>query len=168
MLDTIKEIQKVLDNKCYLAALTLSLTLPDICSQVENRVTDGNRRLYINWFNSHVEYEDFQFPVDGFETQTFDGEMCYSLRCKVLHNGNTEVANPKLGVLIDSFELVKPGDPNYTPGYTYITKTQLDGTLKVITRIAIDYLCERLCNTAEQFYNDWSNKQDFDAHKIWS
>ena len=99
MLDTIKEIQKVLDNKCYLAALTLSLTLPDICSQVENGVMDGNRSLYINWFNSHVEYDDFHIPVDGFETQTFDGEMCYSLRCKVLHNGNTEVANTKLEYL---------------------------------------------------------------------
>lgn len=168
MLDTIKEIQKVLDNKCYLAALTLSLTLPDICSQVENGVMYGNRSLYINWFNSHVEYEYFHFPMAGCEIQTFDGEMCYSLRCKVLHNGNTEVANPKLGILIDNFELVKPGDSNYTSGYSYITKTQLYGTSKKITRIAIDYLCKCLCDMAEQFYNSWSNKQDFDAHKIWN
>ena len=94
--------------------------------------------------------------------------MCYSLRCKVLHNGNTEVTNSKLGVLVDNFELVKPGDSDNTPSYTYITKMQLDGTSKVITLIAIDYLCGCLCNMAEQFYNDWSNKQDFDARKIWS
>ena len=49
MLDTIKEIQKVLDNKCYLAALTLSLTLPDICSQVENGVMDGNRSKLVQF-----------------------------------------------------------------------------------------------------------------------
>lgn len=105
----------------------------------------------------------------GFETQTFDGEMCYSLRCKFLHNGNTEVTNPKLKVLVDSFELLKPDDQDYKPGYTYIKKTQPDGTVKVITCIAIDYLCERLCDMAEQFYNGWANnKQDFDAHKIWS
>lgn len=105
----------------------------------------------------------------GFETQTFDGEMCYSLRCKVLHNGNTEVTNPKLKVLVDSFELLKPDDQDYKPGYTYIKKTQPDGTVKVITCIAIDYLCECLCDMAEQFYNGWANnKQDFDAHKIWS
>lgn len=161
MIDSIQEIRKALDKDCYLAALALSLTLPDICSQVENAVMDGNRTIYINWFNSHVEYDDFHFPMAGFETQTFDGEMCYSLRCKVLHNGNTEVTNPKLKVLVDSFELLKPG-------YTYIKKTQPDGTVKVITCIAIDYLCERLCDMAEQFYNGWANKQDFDAHKIWS
>lgn len=65
MLDTITEIRKVLDSKCYIAALTLSLTQPDICSQVENGVMDGNRRLYINWFNSHVEDEYFHFSIAG-------------------------------------------------------------------------------------------------------
>lgn len=127
MIDSIQEIRKALDKDCYLAALALSLTLPDICSQVENAVMDGNRTLYINWFNSH-----------------------------------------ELKVLVDSFELLKPDDQDYKPGYTYIKKTQPDGTVKVITCIAIDYLCERLCNMAEQFYNGWANKQDFDAHKIWS
>ena len=122
MIDSIQEIRKALDKDCYLAALALSLTLPDICSQVENAVMDGNRTLYINWFNSHAEYDDFHFPMAGFETQTFDGEMCYSLRCKVLHNGNTEVTNPKLKVLVDSFELLKPDDQDYKPGYTYIKK----------------------------------------------
>ena len=106
--------------------------------------------------------------MGGLYTQTFYGEMCYSLRCKVLHNGNTEVTNPKLKVLVDSFELLKPDDQDYKPGYTYINKTQPDGTVKMITCIAIDYLCERLCNMAEQFYNGWANKQDFDAHLIWS
>ena len=145
-----------------------STQLPDICSQVENSVMDGNRILYINWFNSHVEYDDFHFPMPGFETQTFDGEMCYSLRCKVLHNGNTEVTNPKLKVLVDSFELLKPGEANYRPGYTYIEKHLTDGTTKIITCIAIDYLSERLCDMAEKFYNAWPNKQDFEAHKIWN
>lgn len=55
MLDCIQEIRNALSSKCYLAALSLSLTLPDICSQVENGVMNGNRSLYINWFNSHKE-----------------------------------------------------------------------------------------------------------------
>ncbi len=58
MIDSIQEIRKALDKDCYLAALALSLTLPDICSQVENAVMDGNRTLYINWFNSHAEYDE--------------------------------------------------------------------------------------------------------------
>ena len=37
-------------------------------------------------------------------------------------DGNTEVTNPKLKVLVDSFELLKPDDQDYKPGYTYIKK----------------------------------------------
>lgn len=59
----------------------------------------------------------------------------------MLHNGNIEVTNSKLGVLVDNIELVKPSDSDNTPSYTYITKTQLDGVSEVITLIAIDYLC---------------------------
>ena len=56
---------------------------------------------------------------------------------------------------MDSSELLKSDDQDYKPGYTYIKKTQPDGTVKVITCIAIDYLCECLCDMAEQFYNGW-------------
>lgn len=61
MIDSIQEIRKALDKDCYLAALALSLTLPDICSQVENAVMDENRTLYINWFNSHTNMMTFIF-----------------------------------------------------------------------------------------------------------
>ncbi len=91
--------------------------------------------------------------MGGNETQTFDGKMCYSLRCKVLHNGNTEVTNSMLKVIVDSFVLSKPGSEDYKSGYTYIEKPQQDGTTKVMTCIAIDYLCEHLCEMAEKFYN---------------
>lgn len=107
---------------CYHAALALSLALPDICSQVENAVMGGNRTLYINQLNSHAEFDYFHSPMAVFQTQTFDGGMCYPLRCKVLHNRNTEVTNSKLKVLVDSFELLKPDDQDYKPGYTYIKK----------------------------------------------
>ncbi|WP_273832345.1 hypothetical protein [Guptibacillus sedimenti] len=35
MLDKIKDIKIALNNKSYLSALALSLTLPDICGQIE-------------------------------------------------------------------------------------------------------------------------------------
>lgn len=113
MLASILEIRKALKNECYFAALALSLTLPDICSQVDNGEMNGNRSLYINWFYSYVKHDCFYFPMTGFETPTFDREMCYLLRCKILHNGSTEVTNYKLGVLVDNFKFFKPGDPDY-------------------------------------------------------
>jgi hypothetical protein len=147
----------------------LALTFPDICCQVENRLPDNqnsNRTMYINWVNNHVDFEDFHFPLSGFEPQTFTGEMCYSLRCKVLHNGNTDVNNARLGVIVDDFILTTPKDEMYYHGYKYCEKQESDGKIKKITYIAIDYLCERLCDSAEKFYNEWECKADFDKHSF--
>lgn len=161
----IKDIRDALKNGTYYCALALALTLPDICSQVENGLKNGdnsNRTMYINWVNKYMQYDDFHFPVEGFEIQTFTGEMCYSLRCKVLHNGNTEVQNKKLDVKVDDFCLTMPNEENYYHGYRYIENSEG----KKITIIGIDYICERICDTAEKFYNDWSNKEDFDQYSF--
>ncbi len=125
MEEYIQEVRDALKKECYLAALTLSMTLPDICSQVENGVKDGNRTLYINWIKKHMAEDSFHFPLSGFETQTFTGEMCYSLRCKVLHNGNTEVTNKTLQVLVDHLVLTKPGTEEHKHGYNYVEKNNL-------------------------------------------
>lgn len=118
--------------------------------------------MYIAWVNSHLPAEDFESPVSGFNAQTFGGEMCYSLRCKVLHNGITDVNNQGLGVSVDSFKLTFPGNDDYYHGYRYIE----NNSGQLITHIGIDYLCESLCNAAEQFYNAYPNKADFDLHSF--
>ncbi len=45
MLQVVNDIKLSLNNKTYLSALALALTLPDICSQVENHVSDGNCKI---------------------------------------------------------------------------------------------------------------------------
>lgn len=169
MLNKIKDVRDAVANKTYYAALALALTFPDICCQVENGIPAGqnsNRTMYIDWVNNHFAPDDFDVLFPGFDAQTFRGEMCYSLRCKVLHNGSTDVQNPKLKVSVDEFVLTKPGDEDYFHGYKYINQVQTDGTEKTITKIGIDYLCERLCDTAEAFYLGWMNKSDFDGHSF--
>lgn len=165
MKEKIKDIRAALHNKTYYCALALALTLPDICCRVENGVSvsqNTNGIMYRNWVNTYLESEDFQFPIQGFETQTFEGEMCYSLRCKVLHNGNTDVKNIAHGVNVDELILTFPSDENYTHGYTY--KKNASG--KTTTYIGIDYVCERLCDAAEKFYSNWTNKSDFDKYSF--
>ena len=167
MIDVFQEIHNALKSQCYIAALALSLTLPDICSQVENHVAASNRTLYIDWFNKHMSTESFDTPFPGFEVQKFTGEMCYSLRCKVLHNGNTDVTNSKLNVLVDKFVLTKPGSEEYYHGYRYVLDQNNSGSsTTTITYIGIDYLCERLCAAAKTFYAQWSNEDDFKSHSI--
>lgn len=164
MIDKINDIRKALLNKTYISAVALALTLPDICSQVENNTAESSKKNYIAWVNNHLPVNCFNFPLAGFEEQTFTGNMCYSLRCSVLHSGSTDVANQKLHVTVDRFLLTKPGDAKYNKGFMYSEEKQADGTVLKTTYIGIDYLCECLCNAAEQFYNQWNDKSAFDDH----
>ena len=42
MIDKINDIRKALLNKTYISAVALALTLPDICSQVENNTAESS------------------------------------------------------------------------------------------------------------------------------
>ena len=53
-LERIREIEVCLDNECYIAVLSLALTLPDICSRVEYPNAHVNTR-YIDWYNQFLE-----------------------------------------------------------------------------------------------------------------
>lgn len=164
MLDKIADIKNALSNKTYIAAISLALTLPDICSQIEHKTSESSKTNYINWVDGHFPPEYFNTCFNGFEEQTFTGNMCYSLRCSVLHSGSTDVKSTRLQVSVDKFVLTKPGDDKYYKGYTYSEETQDDGSMIKTTYIAIDYLCECLCDVAEEFYNNWPDKAAFDDH----
>ena len=158
----IKDIRNALKNETYYCALALALTLPDICGQVENHLKAGDRNSYIKWVNKHIEEKDFQTPFPGFEKQRFTGEMCYSLRCKVLHNGNTDVKNESLKVNVDEMLLTFPGDKNYFNGYVYTN----DANGKTVTHLGIDYVCKSICEAVEKFYESWEHKEDFDKYSF--
>lgn len=61
MIDKIAAIRKAVESECYLPALALALTLPDICGQIEYpdfKRKDKNgkefregRRQYVTWYN---------------------------------------------------------------------------------------------------------------------
>lgn len=42
----IEEIRKALTNKMYLSAISLALTVPDICGRIENATGDDKEKLY--------------------------------------------------------------------------------------------------------------------------
>jgi len=44
----ISEIKKSIDNECFIAALALALTLPDICGKAEYP-NEGNTKRYIEF-----------------------------------------------------------------------------------------------------------------------
>ncbi len=58
LLNIIDEVNKSLDNNLYFAALSLVLTIPDICGKAEYP-NKGVGERYITWFDEHIgQYEE--------------------------------------------------------------------------------------------------------------
>ncbi len=158
MLQRIQEIRNCLNHKCYEGALALALTLPDICGQIAYPDDKVGKR-YEKWFEDYIPADYFSTPVPDFEVRTFDGEMCYQLRCHFFHSGSIDIAIDEKSQ-IDVFEMdVSEGEQQLT-GYLYrMSKKQR------IIRIEVNYLCNCLCDRAEKFYYAWPDKSAFEAHK---
>lgn len=73
------------DAGALLSAITLALTLPDICgARMYPREKNSSRR-YVAWFNQYVA-ANYRNPSEAHEYY-FDGNDCYQLRCVFLHEG---------------------------------------------------------------------------------
>lgn len=79
-----KDLEKAIEHKLYLAALNIALTIPDICSalQSSNGKTDGTK--YKNWFNTYC---------GDFYNNFIDGNDIYEIRCSILHQGKSSHDN---------------------------------------------------------------------------
>lgn len=109
----VDDIKRAKDNKAYLSALALALTIPDICGKIEYYKTSNmnNRDKYIAWFDKWI-YKYVEIPKSKFENfhdydemVKFDGEVCYALRNELLHQGNTIDGYNSNGIKFDRFEL---------------------------------------------------------------
>ena len=92
----IRDILLAKENKAYLSALSLALTIPSILSSIANNKRSV-RTDYAEWFNQWV-YKYYKQPKSenelinrGLEATKFDGDNCYALRCSMLHAGNTDL-----------------------------------------------------------------------------
>ena len=77
-LDRINEIEFALKNKMYQSALALTLTLPDICGQVEMPSAKVKAR-YELWFNQYVAplyMPKYIGGIDIPQKRIIDGSIC--------------------------------------------------------------------------------------------
>lgn len=88
----INEINTALDHNAYIAALSLALTLPDICGKAEFGEV-GNRKRYIDWYDKYVGvvFENALSEPGKPSLPYLSGEVIYSLRCFLLHQGTPNI-----------------------------------------------------------------------------
>lgn len=90
---------RIISRENYLSALSLTLTLPDICGKIafpemkkKGRPDVGGR--YARWYNEYIypsENPSNLFEIDTSESipvNPLNGYAVYKLRCALLHEGS--------------------------------------------------------------------------------
>ena len=102
----IKETKLLLNEEKYITALICCLCIPDILGAIGK--TRSSKSTYIKWFNAYVKNEfglTYDNLSDDFKFSSLDGDICYKLRCSLLHAGDTSDIK-KENIVIDEFVLV--------------------------------------------------------------
>lgn len=111
----IDSISKAIESQNYFGALFMALTIPDICASIDNPRETHKGKRYKKWFQENLKekyYPDnkleffentapeFASTLKAHERETlratalgdmaFTDEMCWKLRCSVLHAGSTD------------------------------------------------------------------------------
>ena len=162
----IAEINKSIENECYIAALTLALTLPDICGKAEYP-KENNTPRYIKWYNSYMA--KYYKPSDpyGSDMPYLSGEMVYNLRCSLLHQGKPNIETEKIKeerCKIDRFVLlISSRYDSGTSVVSYGKDMQICGRRLEINAL---YLCKKLCSVAKEYYQNNAEKFIFFQYEL--
>ena len=170
ILRIIDETEKALSHDLYFAALNLALTLPDICGKAEYpNLRTGER--YKKWYDENVGVTENlpKCTEDEPEMPYLSGEVVYSLRCSLLHEGNPNLQkNGKRSIPIDRFSLVIQSEQPFRiyGGEESCVMTSPDGTEVRSYRVNVRRLCMVLCLCAKGYYKENKDKFDFYNYEL--
>jgi hypothetical protein len=126
----LQEIEKALAANLHYLALTLSLTIPDICSALESENGSATSDRYKNWYKTHLapKYPNLT-DID-----------CYSLRCGVVHQGRMGHPKSQYGYIAFTF----PDQPNIAVFHGNIS---LD-----VLQLDVRLFCRDICDAARHWF----------------
>jgi hypothetical protein len=131
-------IRAAVDHENWLAALALTLTLPDICSKIETPKENDVGRRYARWWTDNFRqgYAYGSGPSDHVK-----GEEVYQLRCAYLHEGRDLQADKKgISATIEKFK--------FATSEHHLVKKETSVLLNVKT------FCLDMCSKVEKWEKD--------------
>lgn len=139
----IDDLEKAFAAGAYLSAISLALTIPDVCGdRLYPERKNETRRRYVDWFNAYVAFnylDKKSLVTNGAITTSkyyFSGEDCYQLRCVYLHQG-INATDPKPGKT--SYNLIQFRVFSSGPGSCdHIGETTLVATGETTRQVDLD------------------------------
>ena len=160
----VEDIRRALKDKCYFAALSLALALPDICGRAEypnKTVAEG----YIGWYDRFIGEQMIRESLSG-HTPYLSGEVVYNLRNTFLHQGSPVIIGEKVRECcnrLDRFILVLgDGTVIHSMAMTVNTPDAMIRTLYV----DVTYLCSCICDSVERYYTANRDRFSFDYNTV--
>lgn len=169
----VNDINKALDGDAYLAALSLVLTLPDICAKAKYP-TDRNKERYVKWYDEYIgkyEHPGYAEDEDDVHNPYLSGEVIYNLRCNVLHQGTPNVDKDKIQEednKIDRFILlIEKKKPVEIYGDTSERSTNnWSENVERTYRVNIRRLCFIITTVCKNYYERHKGQFDFFNYEI--
>lgn len=151
----IDDCEKALENNIYMAALNLALTLPDICAKAKYPAEKSNKKRYVDWYEEYIgQYDKYPKFHEGDKEPAYpSGEVIYSLRCSMLHQGTPNI-DDKCDIAFFSliYETTKPI-------YMYLGEGSGSSPGGRNLSVHINILCWKICTAVKQYYAE--NKAQF-------
>ena len=164
--EIIREVNMCLDNGCCIAGLSLALTLPDICGKaLYPELEKQTKQRYIKWFDEYIGQYERSSKYKHLDLPYLSGELVYSLRCSLLHQGNPNIKENEFGIIY--FELVyRQNEGSHITVSSAEARVFKDenGNEKAVNKklcINVRDLCWKICRLAEVCYAEDTGKFNF-------
>lgn len=165
------EICKCLKDGYYMAALTSALTIPDMCGKAEFPDLKNTGDRYKGWFDKHIgNHEKEKHGNKGMPY--LSGELVYSLRCSLLHQGNPNIQehiSVKNNIIYFELRYQRLEGASRRMGAVEAQIIKVDGEEKAVNikySIDVKLLCYKLCIAAREYYKHNKEKFNFFNYKI--
>ena len=168
----INDVNKALDNEAYFAAIALILTIPDICGKAEYPNLANSKERYIKWYDDNIgQYEQSPQDDDTVIMHYLSGEVVYSLRCSMIHQGNPNIETQKIKDVnnkVDRFILyIEPKNEfDIYCDMREVTLNNWNNQIERIYHISVRRLCLIMCLSASHFYKESIEKFNFFNYSI--
>jgi hypothetical protein len=143
-----------MDSHNWYAALTLALSLPDICGRLEDPSAKSQAR-FTKWFDRYL-LSRYQAGLGHNRTlHTYlSGNDCYALRCAYLHQGEFGIEDQRAREAITHFQFIAP-----RPGLiVHMNQSTAAGTS--VLQLQVNVFCTDVCVGVEQWLDDVAKNED--------
>lgn len=166
--ERLNAIKRLMDMGFFEEALTLSLLLPDICSQLEYPKIESGRSRYEKWYGENVDkYNIGEYGKGGRTFDCFNGYFMHNLRNRYVHGqavGKTleEIVNA------DETELRKRGYKHIYLNFSYSKNSyvleiaETSGERFLVIYKSVPQLIMQLLSCADGAYREAEDKSKFE------